>query len=186
MNKVIVPTDKTGSFTAMDLNLYVKKMHAHLAKTGKKNKREKLIDIEKEALELLDSITTHLDKGELAFLTKTINSKAIPTPKILIKDHKKVDASGESPSRLLVPATNFKQAFPKLGYQGIRKVFDREKVKYMRFTKIQATAIKEDLELIEINKHNNTLFLLHIEAMHPSIKYKLVEKAVNLFAKKRS
>ena len=101
-------------------------MLLHLAKAGKEIKREKLVEIESEAMTLLESITTHLDKGELAFLTETINSKAIPTPKILIKDHKKADASGEYPSRLLVPATNFTQAFPKIGYQGIREVFDKE------------------------------------------------------------
>ena len=69
-------------------------MRSHLVKTSKEIGREELVEIEQEAIILLESITTHLDKGELAFLTKTINSKAIPIPKILIKDHKKADSSG--------------------------------------------------------------------------------------------
>ena len=117
LNLSIVATDKTGSFLAMETKLYFEKVQTHLVKVGKEIKREKLVEIEQEALTLLESITTHLDKGEVAFLTETINSKAIPTPKIRIKDHKKVDSSGEFPSRLLVPATNFTQAFPKIGYQ---------------------------------------------------------------------
>ena len=54
----------------------------------------------------------------------------------------------------------------------------------MRFTIIQVKILKEDLEVLEINKLNNTLFLLDIEAIYRSIKYKLVEKAVICFEKK--
>ena len=63
-------------------------------------------------------------------------------------------------------------------------MFDREIIKYARFTIVQATILKEDLEILEINKLDNTLFLLDIEVMYPSIKYKLVEKAVHYLAKK--
>ena len=66
------------------------------------------------------------------FLTETIAFKANSTPKIVIKYHKKVDFEREFPTHLLVPAINFTQAFPKINYQKIRDIFDREKVYCMK------------------------------------------------------
>jgi hypothetical protein len=45
-----------------------------------------------------------------------------------MKDHKKKDKWGQYPTRLVIPATNFTSAFPKLGYLGIKKIFDDETI----------------------------------------------------------
>jgi hypothetical protein len=53
---------------------------------------------------------------------------------LLIKDHKKMDKEGNYPTRLVVPANNFTSTFPKLGYLGIKKIFDTNNVEYMKHT----------------------------------------------------
>ena len=92
---------------------------------------------------------------------------------------------GEFPTHILVPATKFTQAFPKIGYQGIGKVFDRDKVDYIKRTIVQATDLKEALDSLKPNKLANTLYSLNIDPMYPSVKYNLVEKEVNYFATKQ-
>mmetsp|Transcript_21389 Transcript_21389/g.42838 ORF Transcript_21389/g.42838 Transcript_21389/m.42838 type:complete len:106 (+) Transcript_21389:364-681(+) len=54
--------------------------------------------------------------SEFVFVKESILSKSIPTPKLLIKDHKKKDDNDEFIRQLVIPATNFTAAFPKLGY----------------------------------------------------------------------
>jgi hypothetical protein len=88
------------------------------------NTNELLVEEKKECL---------ADKEE-AFIMQSINSKAIPSPKLLIKDHKKQDPNGNFPMRLVVPANNFTSAFPKIGYMGIRKIFDDNGIKYIEKT----------------------------------------------------
>ena len=56
-------------------------------------------------------IEDSLSESEERFLSKTLESKSIPTPKLIIKDHKKANADGEFPSRLIVPANNFTSGF---------------------------------------------------------------------------
>ena len=69
-----------------------------------------------------------------------------------------------------------------MGYLGIRKIFDTEKVNYSKNTIIQASDLKEKLEGLNIKRRTHTIASLDIEAMYPSIKFSLVEKAVNHFA----
>ena len=47
------------------------------------------------------------------FIEETLKSRAVPTPKLLIKDHKDKDEEGNYPMRLIVLASNFTAAFPK-------------------------------------------------------------------------
>ena len=71
-----------------------------------------------------------LSDNEKAFLKEKIQTKAVPQPKILIKDHKPADAEGNFPTHLVVPATNFTAGFPKMGYLGIKKIFEENGIKY--------------------------------------------------------
>ena len=50
--------------------------------------------------------------------------------------------NGIFPTILIVPATNFTTGFPKLGYKGIKRIFDSNKVRYMKRTIIQAKDLK--------------------------------------------
>ena len=84
---------------------------------------------------------------------------------------------------MVVPATNFTAAFPKIGYIGIKKIFDKENVNYSRKTIIQASDLKIDLESMKLNRNEVTTISLDIEAMYPSITFNMVRKAIEFFAK---
>ena len=62
------------------------------------------------------------------FVKVSLTSKAIPTPKLLVKDHKKRKSDRNFPMRLIMPATNFTVAFSKHGYKGIKAVFEENNV----------------------------------------------------------
>lgn len=51
-------------------------------------------------------------RQELCADTRTL----IPTPKLIINDHKKKDRNNNFPTRLVVPATNSTATFPKIGH----------------------------------------------------------------------
>lgn len=77
----------------------------------------------------------------------TINSNT--NPKLLIKDHKDPNDNGSYPTRLIVPATNFTAAFPKLGYLRIKNIFDTTGINYKWKTIMQASSLKAKLEKME-------------------------------------
>jgi hypothetical protein len=108
---IIVPTDKTNSFSVMPTEEYKQKFLRHLLKDGQEISGERLILAQEQAEELLEDIDRLCSKGERDFIQESLKSKAIPSPKLLIKDHKKKDKWGNFPTRLVIPATNFTSAF---------------------------------------------------------------------------
>ena len=66
-------------------------------------------------------------------MRQLLATKAVPAPKYLIKDHKKINEKGEFPTRLVIPTTNFTATFSKIGYLGIKRCLDKGKVNYSRF-----------------------------------------------------
>jgi hypothetical protein len=109
----------------------------------------------------MESIDHLCSKNETDFIQESLKFKAIPSPKLLARDHKKKDKWGQYPTRLVIPATS---AFPKLGYLGIKKKIDDAKINYMVKTIIQASHAKDQLERLHINKKSNTaVFSLDIE-----------------------
>jgi hypothetical protein len=62
--------------------------------------------------DLLKSLEQILSEDYVGHIRKRIiNSKAIPAPKLLIKDHKEINDDGNYPTRLVLPATNFTSTF---------------------------------------------------------------------------
>jgi hypothetical protein len=110
-----------------------------------------------------------------------LDSRAVLTPKLLIKDHKPMNEKGEYVTRLIVPATNFTVAFPKVGYLGIKNIFDQNGIDYSGSTITQASQLKMTLEKLNITKDKVTIILFDAVRMYPSIKYKFVRKAVKFF-----
>jgi hypothetical protein len=124
-----------------------------------------------------------LGEKEDKFFKQSLLSKQIPTPSLLIKDHKKpCSTTGELPTRLIVPAQNFTAAFPKMGYLAIRRILDSNKVNNSKRTIIQASDLKAKLDSLHIQQDNVTIISLDIEVMYPSIKFKLVQQAVECFS----
>jgi hypothetical protein len=101
----------------------------------------------------------------------------------LIKDRTESDELNNYPTRLVVPANNFTSGFPKLGYGGIKKIFDDNKINYNERTIVQASDLKEKTEKMGITSDNSTIVSIDAEDFYPSIKFKLVKKAVKYFAK---
>jgi hypothetical protein len=90
-------------------------------KYGKVIPRERLTEAHEQAIELMESIDHLCSKNETDLIQESLQSNAIPSPKFLVKDHKKKDKWGQYPTRLVIPATNFTPPLPKLGYLGIKK-----------------------------------------------------------------
>ena len=79
-------------------------------------------------------------------MRQSLVTPVIPSPKLLIKDHKTINEKGEFIIRLVLPATNFTATFSKLGYLGISRILDKAKVNYSRVSIIQSYDLKEMLE----------------------------------------
>jgi hypothetical protein len=168
----------------MQTDDYNQKVLKHLLKDGKEISRERMIQAKEQADEILKEIDNRFcSKGERDFVQESLKSKAIPSPKLLVKDHKKKDKWGQYPTRLVIPATNFTSSFPKLGCLGIKKILDDdETIDYVKKMIVQASQAKNRLEKLHINKSRNTIFSLYIESFYASITYSLVETTINYFA----
>ena len=75
-----------------------------------------------------------MDEGEQGYVESWIKSRDVPTPRLLVKDHKDRKKDGFWPVRLVIPATNYTQCFAKMGYKIIKKTFDERGVNYMKYT----------------------------------------------------
>ncbi len=186
-NQVVVPTDKTSSFRVVKIKDYIKWVLKHLKKSAKEIDRERLIEVQKQAGILLEERRHVISAKEAEFIEQSIKSKAIPSPKLLIKDHKDkpedLDKDGNFPTRLVVPANNFTSAFPKLGYLGIKKILDDNGIEYSKKTIIQASDLKEAIQNQGINCGGYTIVSIDAKAFYPSVKFSLVRKAVHFYAK---
>ena len=183
-SKVAVPTDKTNSFKIIEIEDYKSQVRQHLEKSAVEVPRGRLIEILENAKELLSTVGHIIDEKEYEYIKETIDSKAIPTPKLLIKDHKKPDLEGNFPTRLIVPATNFTAAFPKFGYLGIKAIFKKEGLIYDKKTIIQASDLKNDIEKLDLKKNSTTTISLDAVAMYPSITFAMVKRAIKFYALK--
>jgi hypothetical protein len=63
----------------------------------------------RRAMNYFQNWETHCQKKKWA------SWRAVPTPKLLIKNHKPMNKKGKYVMQLIVPATNFTAAFPNIG-----------------------------------------------------------------------
>ena len=102
---------------------------------------------------------------------------------LLIKDHKKKNAEGVFPTRIIVPATNFTAGFAKLGYLGIKRIFNKENINYFSATIVQASDMKGKVEKKNFKENEVMVATLDIKNMYPSITFGVVKKAVSFYAR---
>jgi len=145
-SQVVVPTDKTNSFRIVKKEKYISWVNNHLESAASEISTDKLQFIFGEAEKLLGELDDTLSEDERGFVKAKMETRSVPTPKLLIKDHKKKNGKGEFPTRLVVPATNFTAGFSKAGYLGIKNIFDKNGIDYSRSTIIQASQLKSRLE----------------------------------------
>eukprot|EP00957_Ditylum_brightwellii_P099074 7545994-Ditylum_brightwellii.AAC.1 len=63
---------------------------------------------------------------------ENLNSRAIPEPQLLIKDHKKVEKDGTYPACLVILAANFATTLWKIGNLATNKITDDNRVRYAK------------------------------------------------------
>ena len=129
----------------------------HLQKAADLALRPKVMARYEKANLLLDKVKLDLSVKEEEFVRQLLAMRAIPSPKLLIKDHKTINKKGEFPTRLVIPATNFTSTFSKIGYLGIKRCLDKGKVNYSRNSIAQAYDLKETLEEIGLKKEEVTI-----------------------------
>jgi hypothetical protein len=180
---MVIPTDKMNLYKVINKEKYIEWVLDHLKTDAIEVSADKLIKIHEEGNELLLKFGNTLSEKEMGFVEEMLDSRAVPTPKLLIKDHKPMNEKGEYVTRLIVPATNFAAAFPKVGYLGIKNIFDQNGIDYSGSTITQASQLKMTLEKLNIMKDKVTIISFDAVRMYPSIKYKFVRKAVKFFAR---
>eukprot|EP00957_Ditylum_brightwellii_P125744 9585879-Ditylum_brightwellii.AAC.1 len=127
----------------METPKYIDLVVKHLANAAEQVPRTEVVKFHEEAVEFANSRHDFISSDEFSFIQESLTSKDIPQPQLLVKDHKPVEASGDFPTCLVIPTTNFTAAFSKLGYLGIKKVLDEHNVNYNKHTIIQASDLKE-------------------------------------------
>jgi hypothetical protein len=166
----------------MHVDEYKKQVEKYLSANAKEITRVRVVEIHTESYEMLESMSIRLSKKEVEFLTERIKSKAIPSPKLLIKDHKDPDENGCFDLRLAVPATNFTAGYSLLGGEGIKTMFESKGIVWGDWTIIQAVEMKEEIELYSINKSKHTLAKIDAVAMYHSIEFTLIEDTIGYYA----
>ena len=81
----------------------------------------KVEEIFEYAKVLVYAIGFRLCKNEVKHINESLKTKSIPTPKLLIKSHKKLTSKGDLPTRLVIAATHLLANFAKVGYRGLKK-----------------------------------------------------------------
>ena len=94
----------------------------HLKQSAREIERGRLVKICEDAKVLVDYIGFKNFTNEVGIINESLKTKAIPTTKLLIKDHKKLTSMGEIPTRLVIPPTIFSATFAKFGYLGFKNI----------------------------------------------------------------
>ena len=117
-------------------------------KSAREIESERVVEICEDAKVLVDAIGFKMSKNEVWHINEPLKTKAIPTPKLLIKDHKKLTSMGGFPTRLLTPATDFSSTFAKFGYLGLKNILENNEINYIKFTIFQASQVKEEWDIL--------------------------------------
>jgi len=86
-------------------------MKEHFNFSATKITRSVIQDLHVQAKEFFEDIQPSLSPEEYGFIAKSLQSWAILTLKLLIKNHKKPDVEGHFPMCLVIPATSFIATF---------------------------------------------------------------------------
>ena len=82
-----------------------------------------------------------MSKNEVGHINKSLKTKDIPTPKLLIKNHKKLTSDGDFPTMLVIPETNLSATLEKVSYLGLKNVLEKNEINYTRFTIVQKSQV---------------------------------------------
>ena len=91
---VWVPTDKTNSTRVIQIEDFKSWVSDHLSKAEELALHTKVVALFEDANCLLDKVKMELSVQEENFVRQSLATKAIPYPKLLIKDHKTINEKG--------------------------------------------------------------------------------------------
>eukprot|EP00957_Ditylum_brightwellii_P076572 5819599-Ditylum_brightwellii.AAC.1 len=140
-SKIVVPTDKTNGHRLVAIEHYIKWANGHMQEAAIPIRRTDIVKLHHDAMDFALALKELLNGDELGYSLENLNSRAIPEPQLLIKDHKK-KKNGHYPTRLVIPATNFAATFSQIGYLGLKEIFDDNGVRYNKYTIQQASDLK--------------------------------------------
>ena len=90
---------------------------------------------------------------------------------------------GEFPTRLVIPATNFSATFVKVGYLGLKKMLEKNKINCTKFTVVQASQVKEEWQILNWKGNEVTIASIDAVAIYSSIKFPLVKNKITYFTR---
>ena len=102
---VVVPTDKTNSYSVIPVHVYKEVLCTHISNACVEISPLALRGIQREALEKITGFKGLLSQDEFRYVVRGIESRAVPVPMVTVKDHKQPRANGEYPTRFIVPAS---------------------------------------------------------------------------------
>ena len=155
-------------------------MLAHLAADAEVVSTEMLTNEKELALLKLEQYSDLLSIQEMGHISNKILSAGVPSPRLLVKDHKE-KKHGKYPTRLVVPVTNFTSGFPHVGMQGIKGIFEEQKIEFEERTTLNIDELVTDLDGLGICKQRHGVVSIDAEKMYPSIKFEMINKAVEYF-----
>ena len=109
-------------------------LEGYLRQSAREKDREKGTEIFRYGKLLVDAIRFIMFNINMGHINESIKTKAFPTPKLLITDHKKGTRIGDLPDRLVIQATNFSSTFVKVGYLSLTDILEKNDIIYSRFT----------------------------------------------------
>ena len=77
-------------------------------------------------------------KRKVRNINESLEKKATPTPKLLIKYHNKLTSNADLPTKLVIKATNFSDFFSRVGYLCLKIMMKKNKINYTIFTIFQS------------------------------------------------
>ena len=176
---VIVPSDKTNNWLKIKLLDYESLALKAISEVAEVTTRESLTQTFTSANNFVNDYlaSNKISTKEADYLKNSLKSKSLPWFKILIKDHKPLKLDGSFETRLITPCGNFMSGFNKLGSSAIKRIFERNKVK---FTWLFADSFeaKSGFDKVKVLP-NSSLILLDVKNMYPSIHFNLIKLAVN-------
>ena len=90
---------------------------------------------------------------------------------------------GEFPTRLVIPEKQLTATSAKVGYLGLKNIFEQNEINYTKLTIFQASHVKEEWEILNCKRNEVTIASIDSVAMYPSIKFHLVKKAISYFTR---
>ena len=86
----------------MEKEEYKNLVKEHLKQSSRGIERGRVVEICEDAKVLVDAIEFKMSENEVGHSNQSLKTKAIPTPKILIQDHKKLTSMVKFPTCAVV------------------------------------------------------------------------------------